>query len=141
VRVLKKICVFLIAAIILVGCGKAQKVIAPEKGTVSGRVTNQGDPVANAFVLLLKGDSMASGQPLKNATLTNKKGEYKIWMVEPSTYYVVAIKDGNNNMMYDRGADLFGWYGHELHSTIIPDPVVVSEGKDITDIDIDRLIQ
>ncbi|HDI51693.1 hypothetical protein DRQ15_06660 [candidate division KSB1 bacterium] len=137
---MKKIYVLLFALVIVAGCEKAQEVVAPEKGTISGTVTNNNTPVKGVFVLLLKQNSIESEQPLANASVTNDQGKYKILMVEPSSYYVAAIKDENSNLLYNPGTDLLGWYGHEEHGVIIPDLVTVFKGQNVTGIDITKLL-
>ena len=136
---MKKIFLLLVVLAIVAGCKEAQKVVAPEKGTISGTVTNNNTPVKGAFVLLLKQNSMGSEQPLANASLTNDQGKYKILMVEPSSYYVAAVKDENNNQQYNPGTDLLGWYGHEELGVVVPNSVTVSKGQDVTEIDITKL--
>ena len=136
---MKKIFLLVVVLAIVAGCKEAQKVVAPEKGMISGTVTNNNTSVKGAFVLLLKQSSMGSEQPLANASVTNDKGKYKILMVEPSSYYVAAVKDENSNLQYDPGTDLLGWYGHEELGVVVPDLVTVSKGQDVTGIDITKL--
>lgn len=137
---MKKFYVLLIVLALLAGCKETQKIIVPDKGTISGTVTNNNASVKGAFVLLLKQISIEE-IPLANAAITNDKGKYQVLLVEPSSYYVVAIKDENNNLLYDKGTDLIGWYGHEVLGVVIPELVTVSKGQDVTGIDITKLFK
>ena len=138
---MKKIYLFLIVLALLAGCKETQEIVAPEKGTISGTITNNDAPVKGAFVLLLKQSSIGNELPLDNAAKTNDKGKYQIFLVEPSSYYVIAVKDENSNLLYDKGTDLIGWYGHEELGVVIPDLVTVSKGQDVKGIDITKLLK
>jgi len=109
--------------------------------TISGTVTNGGEPVSDAIVLLLESDSLEAGLYLANGSITNSNGHYEIIRVESGDYYIPAIKDENGNLQYDKGTDLFGWYGDldTLTGLTIPKRIIVTKGNDLTDIDIDTL--
>lgn len=138
---MKKIYLFLIVLAFLAGCKETQKIVAPEKSTISGTVTNNNTSIKGAFVLLLKQGSIGNEFPLANAAITNDQGKYQIFLVKPSSYYVVAVKDENSNFLYDKGTDLIGWYGHEKLGVVIPDLITVSKGQDVTGIDITKLLK
>jgi len=130
------ILIIAVSLIVALSCEKAKEEIL--QVTIRGTVTNGGQPVAGAFVLLLDNDEMATGFPIGNASITAGNGDYTIIRVEDGTYYVAAVKDENGNEAYDFGVDPIGWYGHDSFGIIIPDPVIVS-GEDVSDIDIDTM--
>ncbi|MDO9575091.1 MAG: carboxypeptidase-like regulatory domain-containing protein [bacterium] len=132
---MKKILVLMILLMAVLGCKEIKKT------TISGTVTNGGSPVSGAIVLLLESDLLTAGMSLKNGTFTSSEGKYEIIRVESGIYYIPAIKDENGNWKYDNGTDMFGWYGERdtLTSLTIPAPVAVTEGDDLTGIDIDTL--
>ncbi len=132
---MKKILVLMILLMAVLGCKEIKKT------TISGTVTNGGSPVSGAIVLLLESDLLTAGMSLKNGTFTSSEGKYEIIRVETGTYYISVIKDENGNWKYDTGTDMFGWYGEKdtLMGLTIPAPVAVTEGDDLTGIDIDTL--
>jgi hypothetical protein len=109
--------------------------------TISGTVRNGGEPISGGIVLLLESDSLEAGLSLENASITNSSGKYEIIRVEPGSYYISAIKDENENLVYDEETDMFGWYGERdiLTGLTIPRQVTVTEGENLTGIDIDTL--
>ncbi|OYV02616.1 hypothetical protein CGW93_04620 [candidate division bacterium WOR-3 4484_18] len=116
------------------------------KGSISGTVTNGGNPVSGAIVLAIGKDSLAAGESIDytklNGTLTGNDGSYKIQLVEPGTYFVVAIKDVNNNFTYEPEEDLIGWYGERDTLTgrvVIPKSIEVEAGKETKGVDIDTM--
>ncbi len=136
--------VFLIlfaAMVLAVSCEKVEEVLGI---TISGTVTNGGQPVVGAIVLVFNDNQIDSGTSIDidteniNGSITGNEGRYTIIRVEDGTYYLVAIKDENGNKSYDLGVDPIGWYGHDSFGIIIPDPVVVS-GEDKSGIDIDTM--
>lgn len=136
--ILPLILVIAVSLILAISCEKAEEVIGI---TISGNVSNGGQPVSGAFVLLVNNISdIISGSPLSNGMITLSNGNYTIIKVEDGTYYVCAVKDENGNNSYDFGTDPIGWYGHldSLTHLTIPDSVIVS-GNDVSDIDIDTL--
>ncbi len=134
--ILPLIFIIAVSLIVALSCEKVKEEIL--QVTIRGTVTNGGQPVAGAFVLLLDNDEMATGFPIGNASITAGNGDYTIIRVEDGTYYVAAVKDENGNEAYDLGVDPIGWYGHDSFGIIIPDPVVVS-GDDVSGIDIDTM--
>ncbi len=124
--------ILLLSLILASSCEKVLQV------TLSGTVTNVGQPVVGAFVLLLDKAEITTGFPIGNASITASDGKYTIIRVEDGTYFVAAVKDENGNESYDLGVDPIGWYGHDSFGIIIPDPVVVS-GEDKSGIDIDTM--
>jgi len=132
---MKKILVLMILLMAVLGCKEIKKT------TISGTVTNGGSPVSGAIVLLLESDLLTAGMPLKNGIFTSSEGKYEIIRVETGTYYISVIKDENGNWKYDKGTDMFGWYGERdtLTGLTIPALVAVTEGDDLTGIDIDTL--
>jgi len=109
--------------------------------TISGTVTNGGEPVSGAIVLLLESDTLLAGLSLTNGSITNSNGRYEIVRVEPGNYYISAIKDENENLQYDKEIDMFGWYGERdtLIGLTIPQQVAVAKGNNLTGMDIDTL--
>ena len=135
-RIIPVFLILFAALILAVSCEKAQEVLGI---TISGTVTNAGQPVEGAYVLLVNNVSdIIAGSPLSNGMITGSNGKYTIIQVEDGVYYVVAIDDTTNNITYDFGVDPIGWYGHDSFGIIIPDPVIVS-GEDKSGIDIDTM--
>ena len=132
---MKKILVLMILLVVISGCNEIKKT------TISGTVSNSGSPVSGAIVLLLESDLLTAGVSLVNGAITNSVGKYEIIRVESGTYYIPAIKDENGNWRYDNGTDMFGWYGERdtLTGLTIPAPITVTEGDNLTGIDIDTL--
>jgi len=127
--------------IIVAGCSWLK-----HKGSISGTVTNGGNPVSGAIVLAIGKDSLIAGESIDytklNGTLTGNDGRYKIQLVEPGTYFVVAIKDVNNNFTYEPEEDLIGWYGERDTLTgkvVIPKSIEVEAGKETRGVDIDTM--
>ena len=133
--------------LLALGCEKVKET------TVSGKVTDGATgPVSGAVVLLLGSDSLSSGMSLSGGSVTLGDGNYEMIRVEPGSYYVPAIKDVNGNGTLD-SLDLFGWFGPEstwayfdsltqesVTVTItLPEQIVVTEGQDKTNTDIDTL--
>ena len=133
--------VFLIlfaALILAVSCEKAQEALGI---TISGTVTDSGQPVEGAYVLLVNNISdIIAGSPLSNGMITGSNGKYTIIQVEDGVYYVVAIDDTTNNITYDFGVDPIGWYGHTdgITGLTIPDSLIIN-GEDKSGIDIDTM--
>jgi len=109
--------------------------------TISGTVSNGGEPVSGAVVLLLESDSLEAGLSLANGSITDLNGMYEIRRVEPGNYYISAIKDANENLQYDKEIDMFGWYGKRdtLTCLTIPRQITIAKGDNLTGIDIDTL--
>ena len=79
--------------------------------TVSGKVTDDGEPVSGAFVLLLESEDISEGLSLSNGMITDNSGRYTILDVDEGKYYVVAIDDVNGNLQFDAETDQLGFYG------------------------------
>jgi uncharacterized protein (DUF2141 family) len=126
-----------IAAIVVLSCEKAQEVLGI---TIAGNVSNAGQPVEGAFVLLVDKAEITQGFPIGNGSVTLGNGNYTIIRVEEGTYYICAVKDEDGNQQYDLGTDPIGWYGHpdSITGLTIPDSVIVTD-QDISNIDIDTL--
>jgi len=138
-NVLATVFVIFLGFVLATSCEKAKDEILGI--TISGTVTNGGQPIDGAFVLLVNNiNEIVGGSPLSNGSITLGNGTYTIIQVDDGTYYVAAIKDENGNKSYDFGTDPIGWYGHEdsiTHLTI-PDSIMVS-GNDVSGIDVDTL--
>ena len=136
--ILPLILILAVSLIVALSCEKVEEVLGI---TISGNVSNAGQPVEGAYVLLVNNVSeIIAGSPLSNGMITLGNGNYTIIQVEDGTYYVVVVKDENGNTSYDLGTDPIGWYGHpdSLTGLTIPDSVIIS-GSDISNIDIDTL--
>jgi len=70
----------LFVIITIVGCSQLKR-----KGSISGTVTNGGNPVSGAIVLAIGKDSLIAGESIDytklNGTLTGNDGSYKIQWV------------------------------------------------------------
>ena len=136
------ILIIAVSLIVALSCEKAKEAIL--QVTIKGFVSNDGQPVVGAIVLIFNDNQIDSGTSIDinneniNGSFTGNDGGYTIIRVEDGTYYVAAIKDENGNKAYDLGVDPIGWYGHDSFGIIIPDPVVVS-GVDVSGIDIDTM--
>ena len=136
------ILIIAVSLIVALSCEKAKEEIF--QVTIKGFVSDSGQSVVGAIVLIFNDDQIDSGASIDidneniNGSFTGNDGGYTIIRVEDGTYYVVAIKDENGNKSYDLGVDPIGWYGHDSFGIIIPDPVVVS-GEDVSGIDIDTM--
>ena len=99
---MKKFLGFLSILMIISGCEWLKET------TISGTVSNGGEAVSGAVVLLLESDSLEAGLSLASGSITNSNGKYEIIRVEPGNYYISAIKDEDGNLQYDKGIDMFG---------------------------------
>jgi len=131
----KKFLGFLSIFMIISGCEWLKET------TISGTVSNGGEAVSGAVVLLLESDSLEAGLSLASGSITNSNGRYEIIRVEPGNYYISAIKDEDGNLQYDKGIDMFGWYGERdtITRLTIPRQVTVVKGDNLTGINIDTL--
>ena len=115
-------------AVSLLACDEAV-----EKGTITGNVKDNGNNVSGAFVLLLdEGKILGSEAPLSNGSLTDNGGNYTIFLVEPDkNYYIVAVKDEDEDTKYTPGVDPIGYYGQFIKETKtwIPAAVHVGSGE------------
>jgi len=104
---------------------------AIEKGTITGNVKDDGNNVSGAFVLLLdEGKIIMAETPLSNGSVTDKSGNYSIFLVEPDkNYYIAAVKDENGDTTYTPGIDPIGYYGQFNKETQIWIPAAVRVGS------------
>ena len=113
-----------------------------EKGTISGNVSDDSNPINGALVMLLdEGEILGQGDPLSNGNITGANGNYKILLVEPNVnYYVCAVEDNNGNLEFDLGTDRIGYYGSYEGLQWVPTSVSVSSGQNLTGINIRDMI-
>jgi len=103
---------------------------------VSGKVTDEGQAVAGAIVLLIESADVSEGLGLANGSITDSNGRYVILNVDAGDYYVLAVEDRNSNVEFDADTDRLGFYGvNQGTLDFIPDKITVSD-QDIEDIDI-----
>ena len=127
--------------IIISGCDDVVKAITT---TISGNVSNDGEAVSGAYVILLEaGDEVTQGISLSNGMITNSNGNYTMVAVSAGDYYLAAIEDDNNNIVFDLDTDRVGYYGDTdpLTGLTIPQTIHISKGDDLEDIDITDLYQ
>lgn len=106
---------------------------------ISGVVTENGEAVSGALVLLVASASISDGFGLSNGSITTDNGNYIIIDVDAGEYYIVAVEDSNGNLQFDIESDRLGFYGVNLDEfDIVPDIVTVSD-EDIEDINITYL--
>ena len=106
---------------------------------ISGVVTENGEAVSGALVLLVASASISDGFGLSNGSITTDNGNYIIIDVDAGEYYIVAVEDSNGNLQFDIESDRLGFYGVNLDEfDIVPDIVTVSD-EDIEDIHITYL--
>ena len=106
---------------------------------ISGLVTENGEAVNGALVLLVASASISDGFGLSNGSITTDNGNYIIIDVDAGEYYIVAVEDSNGNLQFDIESDRLGFYGVNLDEfDIVPDIVTVSD-EDIEDIHITYL--
>lgn len=104
--------------------------------TVSGKVTDEGEPVVGALVLLVESKDISEGLSLSNGMVTDNSGRYTIIDVENGKYYVVAIDDVNGNAQFDAETDQLGFYGIDPdNNDYEPDRITVSD-EDVKNVDI-----
>ena len=107
---------------------------------VSGNVSDDGQAVAGAVMLLVTGPDLADGVPLSNGSITGSDGNYTIINAEAGDYYVAAVDDVNNNLQFDKGTDRFGFHGVDPNQLdLLPVQISVSTA-DVENIDITYLI-
>ena len=106
---------------------------------ISGLVTENGEAVSGALVLLVASASISDGFGLSNGSITTDNGNYIIIDVDAGEYYIVAVEDSDGNLQFDIESDRLGFYGVNLDEfDIVPDIVTVSD-EDIEDINITYL--
>ncbi|MCK4358161.1 MAG: carboxypeptidase regulatory-like domain-containing protein [Candidatus Cloacimonetes bacterium] len=137
----KKLFVLVFVLVIaMIGC---EDVVKELTTTISGKVTNDGEPVSGVYVILLEaGDSVSAGLSLSNGMITNSHGNYTMIAVSAGDYYVAAIDDANSNIIFDLDTDKVGYYGDpDTLGFTIPRTIHVNKGDDLEDIDITDLYQ
>lgn len=129
-----------VLAIAMIGC---EDVVKELTTSISGKVTNDGEPVSGAYVILLDaGDSVSVGLSLSNGMITNSNGDYTMVEVSAGDHYVAAIDDANSNFIFDPDTDKVGYYGDpDTLGFTIPRTLHVNKGDDLEDIDIIKLYQ
>jgi hypothetical protein len=106
---------------------------------ISGKVSDEEQAVEGAIVLLMESTNVADGLNLANGSITDNRGNYIILNVDPGSYYILAVKDQNNNLEFDADTDQLGFYGvNPGASDLTPDKIKVSE-DDLENIDITDL--
>ncbi|SVE44755.1 uncharacterized protein METZ01_LOCUS497609, partial [marine metagenome] len=106
---------------------------------VSGKISENGETVNGALVLLANNVSITEGFSLSNGSITDNNGNYRIINVEAGEYYVVSVEDNNGNLQFDTEFDRLGFYGVDINELDIePDKITVSN-EDIEDINITYL--
>jgi uncharacterized protein (DUF2141 family) len=136
---MQKILMLLLMVILVsVGCDlveQAEKAIVD----ISGKVSDEGQAVEGAIVLLVESANITDGLNLSNGSITDNRGNYIILNVDPGSYYVLAVKDQNNNLKFNADTDQLGFYGvNPGASDLIPDKIKVTE-EDLEDINITDL--
>jgi len=135
---------YILAVLVVIAISGCDDVVKAVTTTISGNVSNDGEAVSGAYVLLLEaGDEVTQGISLSNGMITNSNGDYTMIEVSTGDYYVAVIDDANNNIVFDLDTDRVGYYGlaDTLLGVTIPQTLHVSKGDDLEDIDITDLYQ
>ena len=134
----------LLAVLIVITISGCNDIVKAVTTTISGNVSNDGEAVSGAYVILLEaGDEVTQGISLTNGMITNSNGDYTMIAINAGDYYVAAIDDANNNIIFDPDIDRVGYYGvaDTLLGVTIPQTLQISKGDDLEDIDITDLYQ
>jgi hypothetical protein len=136
---MQKILTFLVLLILVsVSCDLVEQA-EQEIVDISGKVSDEEQAVEGAIVLLMESTNVADGLNLANGSITDNRGNYIILNVDPGSYYILAVKDQNNNLEFDADTDQLGFYGvNPGASDLTPDKIKVSE-DDLENIDITDL--
>ena len=135
---------FVLAVLLVITISCCDDVVKAITTTISGNVSNDGEAVSGAYVILLEaGNEITQGISLTNGMITNSNGNYTMIEVNAGDYYVAAIDDANNNIIFDLDTDRVGYYGvaDTLLGVTIPQTLHISKGDDLEDIDITDLYQ
>ena len=134
---------FVLVFTLAIAMFSCEEVIKELTTTISGKVTNDGEPVSGAYVILLDaGDTVSSGVSLSNGMITNSNGNYTMVEVSAGDHYVAAIDDANSNIIFDPDTDKVGYYGDpDTLGFTIPKTIHINKGDDLEDIDITKLYQ
>ena len=107
---------------------------------ISGNISDDGQPVSGAAILLLSSPDLTEGVSLSNGSISGADGNYTILGAEAGSYYVVAVDDVNDNFEFDKGVDRFGFHGVNADQLdLLPTQITVS-AEDVENIDITYLI-
>ena len=107
--------------------------------TVSGNVSDDGEPLSGALVMLVVSPDSSDGISLANGSITGSSGNYTILDVDPGNYYVMAVEDANDNLEFDVATDKIGFFGIDpAGNDLIPDGIEVTD-DDLENIDIEYL--
>lgn len=130
----------LLSILLLCNCG-AEDAIDELVITISGNISDDGQSVEGALIILVDNPNLTDGVSLANGSVSLANGNYTIVGVEEGNYYVVAVDDVNDNFQYDMGVDRFGFYGVDPSQLdILPDLVRVT-GQDVADVDVVVLLE
>lgn len=107
---------------------------------ISGNVSDDGQAVEGALIILLDSPNITDGVSLSNGSVTGANGNYTIVGAQKGDFYVVAVDDVNDNFEFDLGTDRFGFHGVDITQLdLLPVQITVSE-TDLESIDITYLI-
>ena len=136
---MQKILVFLLLVILVsVSCDLVEQA-EQEIVDISGKVSDEGQAVEGAIVLLMESANVTDGLNLSNGSISDNRGNYLILKVDPGSYYILAVKDQNNNLEFDADTDQLGFYGVDPSSSdLTPNKIKVSD-KDLENINITDL--
>lgn len=96
--------------------------------TVSGNVSDDGQPLSGALVMLVESPDSSDGISLANGSITGSSGNYTILNVDPGNYYVMAVDDANDNLKFDVMYDRLGFFGIDpAVNDPEPDAIVVTD--------------
>ena len=103
---------------------------------VSGNVSHNGIDVSGAIVILVKNVDITDGFAISNGSITGNNGNYNIYEVEPGDYFIAAIDDNNDNLIFDIETDKIGFHGvNPSELDFDADKITVNE-EDVGNIDI-----
>jgi len=103
---------------------------------ISGKISDEGNAVVGAIVLLVETAEISDGLNLANGSISDNAGNYLILNVDSGDYYVLAIDDRNNNQQFDSATDRIGFYGLVPDEfDLQPDLITVAD-TDLEDINI-----
>ncbi len=107
--------------------------------TVSGNVSDDGQSLSGALVMLVESPDSSDGISLANGSITGSSGNYTILNVDPGNYYVMAVDDANDNLKFDVTSDKLGFFGIDpAVNDLTPDGIVVTD-DDLENINIKYL--
>lgn len=125
---MKNLHIFLSMVILIVFSCDLLEELDKEIIDISGKITDEGNAVTGAIVLLVESMDISDGLNLANGSISDNAGNYMILDVDPGDYYVLAIEDKNNNQQFDSNADQLGFYGVDPdNSDFLPDMISVDD--------------